>query len=93
MNYYLLIYHVIDSYVALRAPHREEHLRLVGEAHDHGELVMAGALADPVDQALLVFRCPDKKVIHEFIRKDPYVNNGLISRWEIRDWTVVVGNQ
>ncbi len=92
MNYYLLIYHVVDDYVRLRAPHRNEHLRLVSEAHARGELVMAGALANPVNQAILVFRCPDKNSIHEFIRKDPYINHGLITRWEIRDWTVVIGN-
>ena len=58
MNYYLLFYHVGDDYVTRRAPYRDEHLRLVKEAYERGELIMAGALANPVDQAILVFHVP-----------------------------------
>lgn len=90
MNYYLLVYHVVDDYVSRRAIYREEHLRLAHEAHSRGELILGGALADPIDQAILVFRSADKKVVEEFVRNDPYVNNGLVSRWEIRPWTVVI---
>jgi len=90
MNYYLLIYYVAEDYLERRAPYREEHLRLVREAHARGELVMAGALADPADKAVLVFRSADKAVIEDFVRNDPYVKNGIVERWEIRRWTVVV---
>ena len=90
MNYYLLVYYLGDDYLERRAPLREEHLRLVREAHARGELVMAGALADPADKAVLVFRCTVKAVIEEFVRNDPYVKNGIVERWEIRLWTVVV---
>jgi uncharacterized protein YciI len=92
MNHYLLIYYTVEEYVDRRAPFREEHLRLVTEAYKRGDVIMAGALADPVDRAVLVFRSPDKTVIEDFIRNDPYVLHGLITRWEIRPWTVVVGN-
>ena len=90
MNYYLLFYHAVEGYMEKRAPFRDEHLRLVKESHERGELIMAGALADPADQAVLVFRTPDTKIIEEFVRNDPYVRNGLIAKWEIRAWTVVV---
>jgi uncharacterized protein len=90
MNYYLLIYHVVDDYAARRAPYREEHLRLGWEAQRRGDLILGGALADPADQALLVFRCADKAIIEEFVHQDPYVNNGLVTSWEIRPWTVVI---
>jgi uncharacterized protein YciI len=90
MNYYVLIYHVVDDYVSRRAPFREEHLRLAREAHDEGQLILAGALADPEDQALLVFRSSDQQVVEQFVRNDPYVINGLVARWEIRRWTVVI---
>lgn len=26
-----------------------------------------------------------------YARQDPYVVNGLVARWEIRPWTVVIG--
>ena len=90
MNYYLLIYYVVDDYVARRAPFREEHLRLARAALARGELVMGGALTDPADQAVLVFRCPDKAAVEGFIGHDPYVKNGLVPRYEIRNWNVVI---
>jgi len=91
MNYFALFYDVVDNFVSRRAPYREEHLRLAREAHRRGELVLAGALADPADGALLVFRVPGQSVVEAFAQSDPYVTNGLVTRWKIRPWTVVIG--
>jgi uncharacterized protein len=93
MPYYVLIYEVVDDYVARRAAYREEHLRLAREAHRRGELLLGGALSDPADRALLVFRAPDRAVVVEFVRNDPYVIHGLVTRWEIRNWAVVIGTE
>jgi uncharacterized protein YciI len=90
MRYYLLVYHVVDDYVLRRAPFREEHLRLAREAKDRGDLILGGALADPVDKALLVFRVNNPEIVIRFIQNDPYVKNGLVLHWEIRPWTVVI---
>jgi uncharacterized protein len=90
MQHFLLVYHVVADYVERRAPFREDHLRLAGEARDRGEIVMGGALADPVDKALIVFRCEDRKTVEAFVHCDPYVRNGLVEKWEIRPWTVVI---
>ncbi|MEW6733481.1 MAG: YciI-like protein [Acidobacteriota bacterium] len=92
MNYYALFYQVVDDFISRRSPYRAEHLQLVREAHDRGELLLAGALSDPVDSALLVFRTLEKSSIEKFVGNDPYVINGLVTRWEVRPWTVVVGN-
>jgi uncharacterized protein YciI len=92
MNYYALFY-VVADFAARRAAYREEHLRLAREAHRRGELLLAGALADPADRALLIFRAADRSVAEEFARNDPYVTHGLITRWEVRPWTVVIGNE
>ncbi|MBM4341511.1 MAG: hypothetical protein FJ110_18450 [Deltaproteobacteria bacterium] len=93
MNYYALIYYVVEDYVARRAAYRDEHLRLGREANRRGELILGGALGDPVDKALLVFRVLDISVVEEFVRNDPYVKNGLVTRWEIQPWAVVIGNE
>jgi uncharacterized protein YciI len=92
MNYFALFYDVVDNFVSRRAPYREEHLRLAREAHRRGELVLAGALAEPADGALLVFRVPGRSVVEAFAQSDPYVTNGLVTRWKIRPWTVVIGD-
>lgn len=92
MNYYALIYETVDDYVARRAEFREMHLRVAREVRERGELLLAGAFDDPVDRALLVFRVDDKSKVEEFARNDPYVVNGLVKKWEVRRWKVVVGN-
>src|SRR5437764_4472909 len=91
MNYYALFYDVVEDFVARRTAYREEHLRLVRAAHRRGELLLAGALTDPADRALLVFRAPKRSVVEDFARSDPYVTRGLVTRWQVRSWAVVVG--
>jgi uncharacterized protein len=93
MAYFVLFYELVEDMVNRRVPYREAHLGLAREAHARGELLLAGALADPPDRALLVFRAEAAIAAEEFVRKDPYVVNGLVKKWEIRPWSVVVGNQ
>jgi len=87
---WLLCYDLADDYLDRRAPLREEHLRLAREAHDRGELLLAGALADPYDQALLVFAGDHPDAPEAFARADPYVRDGLVTTWRVRQWNEVV---
>ena len=93
LAYYALFYEVVENFVEQRAPYRKEHLKLADEANRRGELVLAGALAEPADGALIIFRGDDPEVAATFARNDPYVQNGLVKRWEVRPWTVVVGGE
>lgn len=90
MPYFALQYDVVDDFVNKRTPYRPAHLKEVREANGRGELVMAGALADPAG-ALLIFRGADKSVAENFATNDPYVREGLVKKWTVRQWTVVVG--
>jgi uncharacterized protein YciI len=89
--YYLLMYKTVEGYVERRVPYRADHLAYAGAAHARGELVMGGALAEPVDSALLVFHAQGPSVAEDFARNDPYVRAGLITEWSVRPWTVVIG--
>jgi len=89
--YFLLIYKTVDNYVEKRAPYRPEHLGYANAAHARGEIVMAGALADPADSAVFVFRAESPAVVEDFARNDPYVKAGLITEWSVRPWTVAIG--
>jgi uncharacterized protein YciI len=89
--HYLLFYDYVENAVERRAPFRDEHLRLAREAVERGELLMGGAFADPVDGAALLFRTDDPSVVDAFVRQDPYVRGGVVTRWRVRPWTVVVG--
>jgi uncharacterized protein len=91
--YYLLLYEFVDDYMERRPEFREEHLQLAREAHERGELMLAGAYADPPDGATLVFRTDRDSVVRDFAAHDPYVRAGLVTQWAIRQWTVVIGEQ
>ena len=93
MKHYLLFYEVGEDYVNRRAAFRTVHLAKAWEAHARGELVLGGALADPVDAALLLFRGEGPEVAAAFARTDPYVLNGLVKSWRVREWTTVVGTE
>lgn len=90
--YWLLFYDVVDDFVERRALLREAHLELARSSNRRGFLVLAGAYDDPADGALLVFRADDRAVVEQFVRDDPYVREGLVTRWTIRRWNVVVGH-
>jgi uncharacterized protein YciI len=89
--HYLLLYEFVSDYVERRAALRSQHLRLAWESQARGELILAGAYADPIDGAALVFRCNSRAVPEAFVASDPYVLAGLVTRWRIREWTTVVG--
>lgn len=91
--YYILFYKTVENYLEKRAPYREEHLTLLKNANEDGVLVMAGALAEPADSAVLIFKGDGPQVAEEFAQNDPYVKNGLISDWHVRPWTVVIGGE
>ena len=88
--HYLLLYDYVENAVEKRAPYRQEHLQLAKAAKGRGDLVMAGAFADPVDGAAFVFQAEDASVAEAFVKADPYVANGIVTGWRIRPWTVVV---
>jgi uncharacterized protein YciI len=90
MAYYLLFYDVIENFVERRAPFRQAHLTLAQEAHDRGELVMAGAFGDPVEGATLLFRTDDPSIAEQFATDDPYVNEGLVPSWRVHKWHEVL---
>jgi hypothetical protein len=91
MGYYALFYHVVDGFVERRLPFREQHLAHARSAAERGELRLAGTLAEPADTALIVLRGDSADAAKAFAEKDPYVRNGLVQRWEVRPWNVVVG--
>lgn len=89
--HFLLFYEVAPDYLDRRAEFRADHLKLAWEACERGELVLAGALAEPVDGAVLLFEGESAEVAERFAEADPYVRNGLITGWRVRPWTTVVG--
>ena len=91
MRHFLLFYEAGPDYLERRPQFRAEHLKHAWAAAERGEIIVAGALADPVDGAVLMFQGENKSVAEDFASADPYVRNGLVARWHVREWTTVVG--
>ena len=88
--HYLLIYDVVEDYVTRRTPLRAAHIGLAREAVARGELVLGGAL-NPPEGVMLLFRGDSPAAAEAFAKADPYVQNGLVTNWKVREWTTVVG--
>jgi len=91
MTHYLLVYELGPDYLERRGQYRAEHLAMAWASHARGELVLGGAVGDPVDTALLLFKSESPAAAEAFARADPYVRNGLVRRWRVREWMTVVG--
>jgi uncharacterized protein YciI len=90
--HYILYYDLRPDYLEKRGQFRAVHLKLALAAHERGELLLAGALADPVDGAMLIFRGDSPKAAEAFAQADPYVANGLVTGWRVRKWSTVIGD-
>ena len=89
--HYLLFYEVGEDYVSRRAEFREAHLTKAWEASERGELLLGGALANPVNGAVLLFKGDSPEVAEKFAKADPYVTGGTVKRWYVREWITVAG--
>jgi uncharacterized protein len=89
--HYLLIYDLVPDYLERRAALRDAHLERAWQAAERGDLLLGGACADPADMAVLLFKGDSPAAAEAFAQGDPYVLNGLVATWRVREWTTVVG--
>ena len=80
------------DYLERREAFRQAHLAHAWASQARGELVLAGALADSADTAMLLFKCDSPELPGQFALADPYFENGLVTGFEVRLWATVVGD-
>jgi uncharacterized protein YciI len=90
--HFLLFYTYVPDVLERRPQFRAAHVKHAQTSVARGELVLAGAFADPVDGAVLLFSAPSKDPVEAFAKADPYVTGGLVTDWKVRAWTTVVGD-
>ena len=90
--HYLLCYDLAADYLERRGQFRTDHLQLAWAAQQRGEIIVAGALSDPADMALLMFQGETPDVAERFAKADPYVINGLVTGYRVRQWNTVIGD-
>ena len=86
---YILTYDYVADVLEKRGPHREKHLELAKE------LCISGGPTTPLDAevptgALFIFA--DTEKANSFVKQDPYVTEGIVTGWNIQEWTVAIQN-
>jgi uncharacterized protein YciI len=89
--HYVLFYEYVPDYLERRGAFRDAHFALAQPLIERGEMFLGGAFADPADGAMIVFSGDSPAIAENFAKSDPYVTNGLVTRWWVREWTTVVG--
>lgn len=87
----LLVYETAPDYLERRGTFRDAHLAHAWAAADRGEVVLGGAVGEPVESALLLFESESPAAAEAFASSDPYVLNGLVTSWRVVPWNTVVG--
>ena len=90
--YFLLFYNYVENAAEKRAPYREDHLALVRKYVELEKLALAGAFADTLDGAVLVFKTDTRDDVNAFIEQDPYVRHHIVTQSRVREWNVVAGS-
>lgn len=92
MKHFVLFYEYVADFRERRAPHRATHLAHANAAAARGELQLGGAFAeDDPPLGMLVFKAETAAPAEDFARADPYVANGVVLSWRVREWMTVVG--
>lgn len=91
MKHFLLFYDYVPDFRETRAPYRAAHLNLAKEAAARGELQLGGAFVDDPPMGMLLFKGETGAGAEDFARADPYVINGVVTSWRVREWVTVVG--
>ena len=85
----MLQYEFVDGMLQKRDPFRGAHLEQVEKWTKDGKLILGGAYSNPVDGGALVFDVASAKEVEDFAKEDPYVKNGLVTKYSVREWNVV----
>lgn len=95
LNTYVLEYFYVPNILERRAPHRTKHLEYTVPFVESKTLIAGGALVpekDPITRGQLLFRAVNAQAVEEFAKNDPYVVAGIITKWTVTEWKVVVGD-
>ena len=82
---YVLLYESADDVLAKAPAHFPAHSARGQEFHERGSLIAYGPFGDPQQEgSMAVFT--SREAAEEFARGDPFVLNGVVRNWQIREW-------
>ncbi|UJR28212.1 hypothetical protein I4U23_009462 [Adineta vaga] len=89
---HILHYDYVSNVVEKRKPYREAHLNFIGKQVENGNVILGGATGNPPSEALLIFRNLSLKEIEQLAQQDPYVINGIVTKYSVKPYMAVVGD-
>ena len=90
-TYLLLTLDYVEDILEKRDPYRAEHIAGAKAQEAAGKCVLAGALQNPTDKGVFVFKDCDEAYVKNFVESDAYYKAGLVPSYTIRPWMIVVG--
>ncbi len=86
---YVVFYDSADD-VGSKAPaHFPAHSARLQEFHARGTLLLVGTFGSPQEEgSMAVFS--SREAAEEFVKGDPFVLNGVVRDWHIREWNEVL---
>lgn len=91
MKHFVLFYDYPGDFRERRTPHRPAHIAHANASSARDELQIGGAFVDDPPLGMLLFKGESAAVAEDFARADPYVANGVVTSWRVREWVTVVG--
>jgi uncharacterized protein len=89
-KYYMLYYKLVPDILEKRMPFKDEHMRILKELSSKG-LVFVGAEVKEGFPAVFMFEGKNDEILHEWLRRDPYINNGLVMEHHFNQILLVAG--
>ena len=82
---YVLFYESADDVLSKAPAHFPAHQARLQDWHARCDILMVGTFGDPQEQGSMgIF--PSRAAAEAFVAGDPFVVNGVVRRWEIREW-------
>ena len=88
---FVLEYAYVAYILEKRGPYRPQHLKLAEDHLKDGSIVFGGPFTPPTG-AMFIFSVDGRESVEAFIAEDPYVTNGLVTTYTIKEWNVLIGS-
>jgi uncharacterized protein YciI len=85
---YVVFYESADDVASKTPRHFPAHKARLDEFHGQGTLLMVGTFGNPQEEgSMAIFTSRD--AAEAFVKDDPFVLNGVVRGWEIREWNEI----
>jgi uncharacterized protein YciI len=89
---HILQYDYVCDALEKRKPHRQAHLAFIAKQVQNGNVVLGGAVDNPPTGGLIIFRNLSSNDIEQLAQQDPYVTNGIVTKYTVKPYMAVVGD-